>query len=168
MRSIQEELGIDADGKSSDYIKFLNKINEFNFQGEIKETLESELDKFKLLEPNSPEYMVSRSFLELVTQLPWNDNSEENYDINSAKKILEKDHFGLEDVKKRIIEFLSVRKLKRDSKGSILILVGPPGVGKTSVGRSIANAMNKPFYRFSVGGLRDEAETSDEAGKCYS
>lgn len=158
MRSIQEELGIDADGKSSDYIKFLNKINEFNFQGEIKETLESELDKFKLLEPNSPEYMVSRSFLELVTQLPWNDNSEENYDINSAKKILEKDHFGLEDVKKRIIEFLSVRKLKRDSKGSILILVGPPGVGKTSVGRSIANAMNKPFYRFSVGGLRDEAE----------
>ena len=93
-----------------------------------------------------------------MTQLPWNDNSEENYDINSAKKILEKDHFGLEDVKKRIIEFLSVRKLKRDSKGSILILVGPPGVGKTSVGRSIANAMNKPFYRFSVGGLRDEAE----------
>ena len=158
MRSIQEELGVDSDGKSSDYVKFLNKINEFNFEGEIKETLESELDKFKLLDPNSPEYMVSRSFLELVTQLPWNDNSEENYDINSARKTLEKDHFGLEDVKKRIIEFLSVRKLKHDSKGSILILVGPPGVGKTSVGRSIANAMNKPFYRFSVGGLRDEAE----------
>ena len=94
----------------------------------------------------------------MVTQLPWNEEFSENYNLENAKKILESDHYGLDDVKKRIMEYLSVRKLKKDNKGSILILVGPPGVGKTSVGRSIANAMNKPFYRFSVGGMRDEAE----------
>ncbi len=158
MRSIQEELGTDSEGNATDYNKFKEKIKAFNFEGEIKETVENELEKFQLTEPNSPEYMVSRNFLELVCALPWNEELKENYDLNAAKKILEDDHYGLDDVKKRIIEYLAVRKLKQDSKGSILLLVGPPGVGKTSIGRSIANAMNKPFYRFSVGGMRDEAE----------
>ena len=158
MRSIQEELGETADGNETDYQKFKKKIAEFNFEGEIKETVESELSKLSMMEPNSSEWVVTRNYLELVTQLPWKVPAVDDYDLTRAKKILEEDHFGLEDVKKRIIEYLAVRKMKKDAKGSILLLVGPPGVGKTSVGRSIANAMNKPFYRFSVGGMRDEAE----------
>ena len=141
MKEIQEELGETAEGNDTDYQKFKKKIAELAFEGEIKETVESELEKFSLMDPNSSEYIGTRNFLELVTTLPWKE-----------------DHFGLDDVKKRIIEYLAVRKMKQDSKGSILLLVGPPGVGKTSIGRSIANAMNKPFYRFSVGGMRDEAE----------
>ncbi len=158
MKSIQEELGETADGDKTDYIKYKTKIDELNFQGEIKETVESELSKFSLMDPNSSEYIGTRNFLELVTLLPWKEEKFEEYDITAAQKILEADHFGLDDVKKRIVEYLSVRKMKKDSKGSILILVGPPGVGKTSVGHSIAKSMNKPFYRFSVGGMRDEAE----------
>ncbi len=158
MRSIQEELGETSSGASTDYQKFKNKLSEFNFEGEIKETVESELEKFNLMDPNSSEYMGTRNFLELVCNLPWNDQPFTDFDMVKAQKILESDHFGLDDVKKRIVEYLAVRKLKKDTKGSILLLVGPPGVGKTSVGRSIANAMNKPFYRFSVGGMRDEAE----------
>lgn len=158
LKAIQEELGTDGSGNETDYQKFKKKIDEFHFEGEIKESVESELEKFNLMEPNSGEYIATRNFLELVTQLPWNDKPSDNYSLKDAKVILEKDHFGLDDVKKRIMEFLSVRKLKNDAKGSILLLVGPPGVGKTSVGRSVASAMKKPFFRFSVGGLRDEAE----------
>ena len=158
MRSIQEELGETAEGIATDYQKFKKKIEELAFEGEIKETVESELEKFLLLDPNSSEYIGTRNFLDLVCNLPWKMETVNDYDLVRAKKVLENDHFGLEDVKKRIIEYLAVRKLKGDCKGSILLLVGPPGVGKTSVGRSIANAMNKPFYRFSVGGMHDEAE----------
>ena len=110
------------------------------------------------MDPNSAEYIGTRNFLELVTQLPWKDPVVDDFDLAKAKKILNDDHYGMEDVKKRIVEYLAVRKMKKDCKGSILLLVGPPGVGKTSVGHSIANAMNKPFYRFSVGGMRDESE----------
>ena len=158
MRSIQEELGETAEGNATDYQKFKKKIEELDFEGEIKESVESELEKFRLLDPNSSEYIGTRNFLDLVCNLPWKMETVNDYDLVRAKKVLENDHFGLEDVKKRIIEYLAVRKLKGDCKGSILLLVGPPGVGKTSVGRSIANAMNKPFYRFSVGGMHDEAE----------
>ena len=159
LRSIQEELGTDADGNDSDYAKFKKKIESFTFEGEIKEALDSELDKFRILDTQSPEYTVSRNYLELVTSLPWNEEpSTDTFNLDNAKKILDNDHYGLEDIKKRILEFLAVRKLKKDNKGSILILVGPPGVGKTSIGKSIANAMNKPFYRFSVGGMNDQAE----------
>lgn len=158
LKSIQEELGTDADGNETDYKKFKKKIEEFKFEGEIKETVQNELEKLNLMDPNSSEYIGTRNFLDLVTNLPWNEKPVENYSLTNAKKILERDHFGLDDVKKRIIEFLSVRKLKQDAKGSILLLVGPPGVGKTSIGRSVADSMNKPFFRFSVGGLRDEAE----------
>ena len=158
MKSIQEELGETADGNQTDYQKFKKKIEELAFEGEIKETVDSELSKLSMMDPNSSEWLVTRNYLELITQLPWKVPALDDFDLGRAKKILEDDHFGLEDVKKRIIEYLAVRKMKKDAKGSILLLVGPPGVGKTSVGRSIANAMNKPFYRFSVGGMRDEAE----------
>ena len=158
MKSIQEELGETPDGNETDYQKFKKKIEELAFEGEIKETVESELSKLSMMEPNSSEWVVTRNYLELVCSLPWKVPAVDDYDLTRAKKILEEDHFGLEDVKKRIIEYLAVRKMKKDAKGSILLLVGPPGVGKTSVGKSIANAMNKPFYRFSVGGMRDEAE----------
>ncbi len=161
MKSIQEELGETADGNATDYQKFKKKIEEFNFEGEVKETVESELEKFHLSDPSSSEYMVSRNYLELITQLPWKFNPEIdglNYNLDDAQKILESEHFGMEEVKKRVLEYLAVRKMKNDTKGSIMILVGPPGVGKTSIGKSIATAMNKKFYRFSVGGMHDEAE----------
>ena len=158
LKSIQEELGITKNSKTNDYDKFKEKIESFKFEGEIKETVESELEKFNMMEPHSPEYISSRNYLELITQLPWKDEQKEEFSLSEAKDILEKDHYGLEDVKKRIIEYLAVRRLKKDNKGSILILVGPPGVGKTSIGRSIADAMHKPFYRFSVGGMHDESE----------
>lgn len=158
LKSIKEELGMITDAKTSDYQKFADKIASFNFTGEIKETVESELEKFSLMDPNSSEFIVSRNYLETITMLPWNTETKSNFTIDAAKKSLDSEHYGLEDVKKRIIEYLSVRKLKGDNKGSVILLVGPPGVGKTSIGKSIATAMNKAFFRFSVGGLRDEAE----------
>lgn len=158
LKSIQEELGIGADGEGSDYFKFKKAIDALGFTDELKEATDNELEKFKLMDPSSPEYFVSRNYLELIVSLPWNNELKENYNLSKAYKILEKEHYGLDDVKKRILEYLAVRKMKKDNKGSILILVGPPGVGKTSIGHSIADAMNKPFYRFSVGGMRDEAE----------
>ncbi|MCR4901013.1 MAG: endopeptidase La [Treponema sp.] len=161
MKSIQEELGETLGGDATDYQKFKKAIEELKLTGEVKETASNELEKLRMMEPGSSEYMVTRNYLDLICKLPWNTEGSskmDDFDINQAQKILERDHFGLDDVKKRIIEYLAVRKMKNDSKGSILLLVGPPGVGKTSVGRSIASAMKKPFFRFSVGGMRDEAE----------
>lgn len=157
LKSIQEELSGD-DENASEYQKFKKRLEDFKFTGEIKEAVEAELEKFHLMDSQSSEYFVSRNYLELICSLPWKDDTVEQYDLAKAFKTLESDHYGLDDVKKRIMEYLAVRKLKNDNKGSILILVGPPGVGKTSIGHSIASAMNKPFYRFSVGGMRDEAE----------
>ncbi len=161
LKAIKEELGITTDAHNSDYQKLKDKIDSFKFEGEIKEAVENELEKFQLMETGSSEYNVVRNYLETIAALPWPCGKQppaESYNLEEARAILQKDHYGLDDVKKRILEYLAVRKLKRDSKGSIIILVGPPGVGKTSVGRSIASAMNKPFFRFSVGGMRDEAE----------
>jgi len=158
LKSIKKELGLSSDPKDADEEKFRKLIDSFHFEGEVKEAVEAEFEKFKFLEPNSPEYIVGRNYLETVLTLPWNAPEPEAYNIEEAQKVLDADHYGLEDVKKRIIEYLAVRKLKNDTKGSIVLLVGPPGVGKTSVGKSIARAMNKPFFRFSVGGMRDEAE----------
>ena len=124
----------------------------------MKEQVERELEKFSLMDPNSPEFVVTRNYLETVVTLPWTDQKLQKIDLKRSMRILDDDHYGLEDVKERILEFLAVRKLKADTKGSILCLVGPPGVGKTSVGKSIARALGREFFRFSVGGMRDEAE----------
>lgn len=158
MKSIQEELGVNSDGGDNDYQKFKKKIDEFGFTGEVKEAVESELEKLFLADPSSPDYFTCRNYLDLIVKLPWKETVQEDFNLSEAESILERDHYGLEDVKKRIIEYIAVRKMKKDSKGAIIILVGPPGVGKTSVGRSIAKSMRRPFYRFSVGGMKDEAE----------
>jgi ATP-dependent Lon protease len=158
LKTIKQELGMAPDARSSDYQRFREKIDSFKFEGEIKEIVEQELEKFNLMEPSSSEYMVTRNWLDLVCSLPWNSDLSADFDIKHAQKVLEEDHYGLKDVKDRIIEYLAVRKLKKDTRGTILCLVGPPGVGKTSVGRSVARALGKQFFRFSVGGMRDEAE----------
>jgi ATP-dependent Lon protease len=158
LKAIKGELGMPTDAKSSDYQRFKEKIEAFAFAGEVKEQVEQELEKFNLMDPNSSEFIVTRNWLDLVCSLPWKVEVTGEFDLAKAQDILENDHYGLKDVKDRIVEYLAVRKLKKDAKGSIICLVGPPGVGKTSVGRSIARALGKEFFRFSVGGMRDEAE----------
>jgi len=158
LKAIKSELGMTTDAKSSEYSRFKEKLDSFKFEGEIKETVEQELEKFSLMDPNSAEFIVSRNYLDVIASLPWGDPAPENLELKKAQEILEADHYGLKDVKSRIVEHLAVRKLRRDTKGSIVCLVGPPGVGKTSVGRSIARSLGKAFFRFSVGGMRDEAE----------
>ncbi len=158
LKNIQEELGINSTGEKNDYSIFKEKIDSFNFTGEVKEAAYRELERFHILDPHNSEYTSSRDYLDLLVNLPWNDEPKENYTLLDAEKILNRDHYGLEEVKKRILEFLSVRKFKNDGKGSVLILSGPPGVGKTSIGRSIADAMKKPFFRFSVGGESDASK----------
>jgi len=158
LKAIKKELGEPTDARSSEYQKFKEALTKFNFTGEIAEQVERELDKFQVMDPQASEYVVTRNYLDWIVSLPWEDPGADEIDIAASSKILEEDHYGLEDVKERIMEYLAVRKLKEDSKGSIILLVGPPGVGKTSIGRSIARAMGRPFFRFSVGGMRDEAE----------
>lgn len=158
LKAIKQELGMPSDAKSSDHQRFKEKLDSFGFSGEVKELVDQELEKFSLMDPNSSEFIVTRNWLDLVCNLPWKAEPSKDFDMKAARDILEGDHYGLKDVKDRIMEYLAVRKLKKDSKGSILCLVGPPGVGKTSVGKSIARALGKEFFRFSVGGMRDEAE----------
>ncbi|MCL2519935.1 MAG: endopeptidase La [Spirochaetaceae bacterium] len=157
LKSIKIELGED-DAKGSDYKKFAAAIEKLKLSGEIKEQVLNELEKLATIDPQSSEYGVVRNYLETVVALPWQAEDYKEIDLAKAQKILDRDHYGLIDVKERIMEFLAVRKLKKDAKGSIICLVGPPGVGKTSIGKSIAEALGKPFFRFSVGGMRDEAE----------
>src|SRR5271157_677682 len=158
LKAIKSELGMAVDAKSSDYQRFKDAVEKLAFEGEVREQVDQELEKFSLMEPSSPEFTVTRNYLETIVALPWNVESTESIDLDKALSILNEDHYGLDDVKQRIVEYLAVRKLKQDSKGSIVCLVGPPGVGKTSVGKSIARALGRQFFRFSVGGMRDEAE----------
>jgi ATP-dependent Lon protease len=158
LKAIKQELGMPVDAKTEEYHRFKEKIEALKLPDEVKEPVEQELEKFKLMDPNSSEFVVTRNYLDTVVNLPWNAPEPSDFDMKEAQSILDKDHYGLEDVKDRILEYLAVRKLKNDTKGSIICLVGPPGVGKTSIGKSIARALNKKFFRFSVGGMRDEAE----------
>ncbi len=158
LKAIQQELGISNDPKSNEYQRYRELFESLQLNEEARSQVDKELDKFQFMDPNSAEFNVTRNYLEILSTLPWNDPAAEEFEIREAKKILDEDHYGLDEVKDRIIEYLSVRKLKKDTKGSIICLVGPPGVGKTSVGQSIARALNKEFFRFSVGGMRDEAE----------
>lgn len=158
LKSIKKELGIETDQKSRDLEKLQKKYEALKVSGEVKEVIDNELEKINSIDPHSPEYPLTYNYLDTVLSLPWNEVAQESHDLERAKKILDAGHYGLKDVKERILEFLAVRKLKPDAKGSIICFVGPPGVGKTSLGKAIADALNRPFFRFSVGGMRDEAE----------
>jgi ATP-dependent Lon protease len=158
LKAIREELGMPTDAKSGEYQRFKEILEGLDLEPEVLETVEQELEKFNLMDPNASEFVVTRNYLDTIMSLPWKDPIPEEFDLRVSQDILDADHYGLDDVKERILEFLAVRKLKKDTKGSIVCLVGPPGVGKTSVGKSIARALSKKFFRFSVGGMRDEAE----------
>ena len=156
MKTIQEELGGVSHDSELDDMRKRSKNKKWN--NEIKIHFEKELAKLQRMNPQVSEYSVQRNYLDLILDLPWNEYSKDKFDLNRAKKILDRDHFGLDDVKKRIIEYLAVLKLRNDMKSPILCLQGPPGVGKTSLGKSIAEAVGRKYVRISLGGLRDEAE----------
>ncbi|MDT8448165.1 MAG: endopeptidase La [bacterium] len=158
LKEIQKELGISKDEKTQVLEKLLAKAKKLNFSEEVQERFDEEMNKIALLDVQSPEFNVSRTYLDWIVSLPWGLHSKENLDIVRAEKVLDADHYGLEDIKERIIEFIAAMNLRQDNSGTILCFVGPPGVGKTSIGKSIARAMGRKFYRFSVGGMRDEAE----------
>ena len=158
LKAIKQELGLEKEGKTTEIEKFRKRLVDLSLNPEAQQAVDEELEKFQVLEPLSPEYSVTRNYLDWLTILPWGKQSQDNYDLKRAREILDRDHYGLEDVKTRILEFLAVGKIKGDIAGSILCLVGPPGVGKTSVGMSMADALGRKFFRFSLGGMRDEAE----------
>ncbi len=155
IRTIQEELG---GGTESDVEELKKKAEKISWSEEIEEHFQKELKRLQRHNPNSPDYNVQRNYLDFFTDLPWNHYSKDVFDIPRAEKILNKDHFGLEDIKKRILEHMAVLKLKNNMKSPILCLVGPPGVGKTSLGKSIADALGRKYVRMSLGGLHDESE----------
>lgn len=158
LKIIQEELGIDKQETITDKEHYEKKLEELDIPEDCFETIENELDKMAVLEPGSPEYAVTRNYLDTITGLPWGVYSKDKVNIRNARKVLNNEHEGLEDIKERILEFIAVGSLKGEISGSIILLVGPPGVGKTSIGKSIATSLNREFYRFSVGGMKDEAE----------
>ena len=158
LKEIQKELGISKDDKTIELERFRDRLRDCVVPEHAQKRIDEEMQKFALLEAGSPEYGVTRNYLDALTALPWGRHSHDQLDLDHARKILDRDHAGLADVKDRIIEFLAVGKLKGEMAGSILLLVGPPGVGKTSIGHSIADALGRKFFRFSVGGMRDEAE----------
>ncbi|MFZ7125864.1 MAG: endopeptidase La [Desulfobacterales bacterium] len=157
LKAIREELG-ETDEPRVEVEEYRKKVEAKGLPEEARKEAERELDRLARMHPSSAEYSVATTYLDWLTSLPWNESTEDNLDIREARKILDEDHFGLEKPKKRIIEHLSVRKLKPESKGPILCFVGPPGTGKTSLGRSVARSMGRRFQRISLGGVRDEAE----------
>ncbi len=157
LKAIQRELG-EKDDKTAESEELKQQLDKKSLPDEVRTVAEKELDRLSKIPPQAAEYIVSRTYLDWIIELPWMDGTDDNLDIAEATKVLEADHYDLEKVKKRILEYLAVRKLKDDMKGPILCFVGPPGVGKTSLGRSIARAMGRKFVRISLGGIRDEAE----------
>ncbi|KAE8161628.1 Lon protease C-terminal proteolytic domain-containing protein [Aspergillus tamarii] len=158
MKGIKRELGIESDGKDKLVEKFKEKAEKLAMPEAVKKVFDEELNKLAHLEPAASEFNVTRNYLDWLTQIPWGQKSVENFGIQNATTVLDEDHYGLKDVKDRILEFIAVGKLRGTVEGKILCLVGPPGVGKTSIGKSIARALNRQYYRFSVGGLTDVAE----------
>ncbi|CDW98179.1 hypothetical protein [Sporisorium scitamineum] len=158
LKGIKKELGIESDGKDKMVEKFREKAGELNMPEAVRKVFDEELNKLQTLEPAASEFNVTRGYLDWLTSIPWGVHSPENYSISNATGVLDEDHYGLSDVKDRILEFLAVGKLKGTVEGKIICLVGPPGVGKTSIGKSIARAVERQFFRFSVGGLSDVAE----------
>lgn len=156
IKTIQEELGGVSQEEEMD--EMLQKSLKKKWDDKTKKHFEKELSKMRRMNPQAPDFGIQRNYLELFLDLPWNEFSKDNFDLKRAQKILDRDHFGLEDVKKRMIEHLAVLKLRNDMKSPIICLTGPPGVGKTSIGRSIAEALGREYVRISLGGLRDESE----------
>ena len=158
MKVIQKELGISKDDRTAEADKFRERIEALTLPAAAKKRIDDELQKFSVLETGSPEYATTRNYLDWLTQLPWGKYTEDQLDLKRAKQILDEDHDGLEDIKQRMLEFIGVGIMKGEVSGSIILFVGPPGVGKTSLGRSIARSLGRKFFRFSLGGMRDEAE----------
>ena len=158
LKLIQQELGISKDDKSADREEFIARLEGKTLPAPVRKRIDEELNKLSILETGSPEYAVTRNYLDWATALPWGIHGQDKLDLGRARKVLDKHHAGMDDIKRRITEFLAVGAFKGEIAGSIVLLVGPPGVGKTSIGKSIAESLGRPFYRFSVGGMRDEAE----------
>ncbi len=164
LKSIKKELGVEEDGKEQSLRTFGERIEAAGMPADVKKIALEELKKFETISESSPEHNISRNYLEVLCSLPWSKTTVDRLDLEHGRAVLDSEHFGLEKVKERIIEFLAVRKLKQSRKGpseksgAILCLVGPPGVGKTSIAKSIAKTLGREFYRFSLGGMRDEAE----------
>lgn len=157
MKAIQGELGMDEDLENEQQ-EWLDKLNELHLEEKVHDKVEKEIKRFSKMQPMSAESTVSRTYIETILALPWNTSSDSEVDIKRAEEVLEEDHYGLEKVKDRILEYIAVMKLTESLKGPILCLVGPPGVGKTSIAKSIARSLNREFFRMSLGGVRDEAE----------
>ncbi|PTB70790.1 ATP-dependent protease La [Trichoderma citrinoviride] len=158
MKGIRRELGLESDGKDKLVEKFKEKAAKLAMPEPVRKVFDEEINKLAHLETAASEFNVTRNYLDWLTQIPWGQRSAENFGIPNAVKVLDEDHYGLQDVKDRILEFIAVGKLRGSVEGKILCFVGPPGVGKTSIGKSIARALNREYYRFSVGGLTDVAE----------
>ena len=157
LKAIQKELG-ETDERTVEIEELRQKIKEVKMTGEVEKEANKELDRLARIPPAAAEYTVARTYIDWLIEIPWSKSTEDNLDISVAQKVLDEDHYDLEKVKKRILEYLAVRKLKSDMKGPILCFVGPPGTGKTSLGKSIARALGRKFIRISLGGIRDEAE----------